>query len=165
MRKAILIGMILLAVSACFESPKPLTEAETNVRSSALIGVWRCRSEEMNDGEFMSASVLAFDDRQLVVELRHSVEPEIEHYRMYPSKLGTHTMWNLQELKDDGRADSWVFARLQSSNEDRLQVQIVKDSALRGADAQAKLADLRGRAGDAAIYADPIACTRQSVTK
>lgn len=165
MRRIFLFGMMLLAISACFESPQPLSDAKTNVRSSALIGVWRCTSEEMDKKEFMSATVLAFDEQQLLVDLRHSAEPEIERYRMYPSEIGKHVLWNLQELREDGGAGSWVFVRLQSPSTDRLRVQIVKDSALRGADSKAKLAEVRTRVADDTIFADPVTCTRQSSTK
>ena len=165
MRRTFLLGMLLLAISACFESPNPLTEAKANVRGSALIGLWRCSSEEMDKNEFMSATVLAFDDQYLLVDLRHSAEPEIERYRMFPSQLGKHTLWNLQELREDGRSGSWVFARLQSPSPDNLTVQIVKDSALRGADTQKKLVDVRARAADDTIFADPITCQRQTPAK
>lgn len=165
MRRTFVFGMVLLALTACFESPKPLSDAKTNVRGSALIGVWRCTSEDMDKNEFMSATVLAFDELHLLVDLRHSSEPEIERYRMYPSQLGKQVLWNLQELNEDGRAASWVFARLQSPTAHSLKVQIVKDSALRGADAQSKLAEVRARAAQDAIFADPIECERQIPAK
>lgn len=120
---------------------------------------------QKDKNESISATVLAFDDQQLLIDLRHSVEPDIERYRMYPSQLGKHALWNLQALQDASRVSSWVFARLQSSGEDRLRVQIIQDSALRGADAQVKLADARARAGDDAIFADSVACARQTPAK
>lgn len=165
MRRTFVLGMLLLPLSACFESPQPLSNAVTEIRDSPLIGDWRCTSKDMEKDEFMSATVLAFDDHQLLVDLRHSAEPEIERYRMYPSLLGKLQLWNLQELREDGRASSWVFARLQSPSAQQLRVQIVNDSALSGPDVQAKLAELRTRAADERIYGDPIECERQKTAE
>ena len=165
MRRTFLLVLCLLALSACFESPKPLTDAKQIVRDSALIGLWRCTSKEMEADEFMTATVLAFDDQQLLIDLRHSVEPEVDRYRMYASQIGKQVLWNLQELQDDDSAGSWVFARIQSPSTHTLKLQIVEDSALRGANAEAKLEEVRQRAAEASIFADPISCERQVAAK
>jgi hypothetical protein len=150
---------ILVLLSGCFQSHQPLSEASENLRQSTLLGQWRCTSESMEANEFADVTVILFDTQHLLVELRHSSDPEIERYRVFPTRIKQQQLWNFQELQDDAKPGFWLFVRIQQDGA-TLLAQIVRDEALKQKSEADKLVEVRQRVRDDQIYAKPTQCRR-----
>jgi hypothetical protein len=157
-RKLLLIAALIL-FSGCFQAHQPLGDARENLGQSTLLGQWHCTSENMEANEFINATVILFDTQHLLVELRHSSEPEIERYRVFPTRIKDQLLWNFQELQDDATPGLWLFARIQQDGA-KLSAQIVRDEALKQRSEADKLAEVRQRVLDPEIFAKPTQCQR-----
>jgi hypothetical protein len=155
----LILTLTLIFISGCFQAHQPLSEASENLRQSTLLGQWHCTCESMEANEFINATVMLFDTQHLLVELRHSSEPEIERYRVFPTRIKHQLLWNFQELQDDATPGLWLFARIQQDGA-TLSAQIVRDDALKQKSETDKLAEVRQRVMDAAIFAKPTRCSR-----
>jgi len=156
-----LLGAALLSsLSACFQSDEPLTPATEALAGSTLVGSWRCTSKNLDKGEFMTANIRLFDERQLLAELIHSKEPPTVFYRLYPTRFQTGTIWNVSELETTATLSEWNFVRLAQPTKNTLEMALVEDDSLRGKTEAEKRKDLRLRATDPQIFGDITRCTR-----
>jgi len=159
MRRWLILAILAALLAGCLQSDVPLAPPGSSARSKALVGVWRCLSPNMEKGEFMTATVLPFDQQQLLLELKNSREAGVFRYRFYPSREGKTVVWNAQELNPEGDG-KWSFARILLASSSSLIARVIQESALTGSTDAEKLADARARSADDSIYGDPFRCER-----
>ncbi len=156
-RLALALVAALAFLSGCYESSRPLGPADRGQVDPELLGEWACRSAG-KDPKDASLAVLAYDDRRFVLRWREG--DETTHWAAHSSIVGGGLLYNVRELKPDGRATKWVFLRALSPARGELSLSVVKDEALKGLAEPAALGEIRRRVNDEALYEPWASCRR-----
>jgi hypothetical protein len=119
------LGLAVLA-GCPLSSDTPLSDPAAAQPDPGLVGTWK--STDPETGEVNEIKILAFNEHEMVAVAPESDAGKVSAMRLFPTRIGTETFLNIQEL---GSGDhGWVFARYRIDN-DRLRMTIVDDELFR----------------------------------
>jgi len=154
-------GCLLIAAGlcGCFESSVPLSPPGKVHRDGALVGSWRCGSNDAKSDDAAILQVFPFDDAQYYAEWTE-IE-ETTRYRAYGSRAGDVILLNIQGLTAGSSAGTWLFLRYRLDPPGTLKIALVSNESLKGLDESAALKAIRRRAADDTLYESWTTCSRQ----
>jgi hypothetical protein len=151
-------SLLLLApaVAACFQSPEPLGPPSVAV-DPAFIGRWTC-VDPKDATNVAILTTVPFDAHQFYVDWRE--EPDhLSRYRVFATRIGAETLWNVEELDDEPDSGGFVFMKARLAADRTLSLALVEEDALQGLNGAAALAAIRRRAADASLYGPFATCS------
>lgn len=153
--RSLLASLALLG--GCYESNVPLGPAERNAIDPELLGTWTCK-REAEPAKGATLLVVAYDASRYYLEWRDP--EETTRWAAHSSIVGGALLYNVRELKPDGRATKWVFLRALTPADSQLRLALVKGEPLKDLGEAQALAELRRRASDESLYEPWASCKR-----
>jgi hypothetical protein len=169
------LASFVLIVGTCgcpYESSTPLGPPGSIDVDPALVGEWRCVDPDATPSEGQGiVTVFRFDASQYFIEIGEAgKEGRTEKYRAYGTPAGTSVVLNIREMKPDGPLSSavrsaerdWSFLRYRIGPAGHLELWFVCEDGLKTLSEDEALRSIVARAGDDALYDEPVVCTRGS---
>lgn len=152
---AVLLSLPLLA--GCYESSVPLGSPERVMVSPELLGTWACR-EASDESKLATLLVVAYDRSRYFLEWRD--KDETTRWAAHASEVGGALLYNVRELRPDGRETKWVFLRASTPVEARLLLAVVDGEELKKLGEPEAFREIRRRVRDESLYKPWAACQR-----
>lgn len=150
---------VVAASLACFTSDVPLDATPALDVDPALLGTWRCLPSSADSGDVATIEVTRKTDRVYAITFRAPGENP-DRYEAHASSVNGTTLLNVRELEKTNQ--SWVFARYAFLRPSVLEVQLVSDTLLKGAEGPAPVLRqaLEKHQANPSLYSDFCVCVR-----
>lgn len=167
LRRCVMTLALVFAVfslAGCYQADFPLGSPKAGTIDGAILGQWRCVQGGRSENSVLLITAMSFDEKQYYVELNTAGEKPLR-YRAFSTAIEGERLLNLQEL--DVRTPvpqrKWVFVRYTLLKPNILQVELVKDEALKGVGpSPSAVRDFMERnVTNRELYRDFCVCTRE----
>jgi len=150
-------GGLLLLAAGCYESSKPLGQAEQGVVDPTFLGTWRCEDPAEGSTQVAQLLVMPFDRSQYYLEWRE--DDKVGRYRAYSTQLHGETLFNVRELTTESVTSRWTFLRATRRSGGALSLSVVNKDALKDSREPAARHEIARRVKDEALYEPWAICT------
>ena len=150
-----------LLTASCYTSDFPLAPRAEGSLDSGVLGTWRCVQSDPESPDAMTLKVTSADAGHYRAEFSAPGETALP-YLLHPSRVGSTTILNVQEVKDGEPRGDWVFIRYWLLRDSILDINVLSEHSLKGrGNSPAALRDAIAAAIDSpALYERYCTCLR-----
>ena len=153
--------VLVLLTAGCYTSDFPLAPGAEGPLDSGVLGMWRCVQSDPESPDAMTLNVTSVAAGRYRAEFSAPEETSAP-YLLHPSRVGSTTILNVQEVKDGEPKGDWVFIRYWLFRDSILDINVLSEDALKGrGNSPAALRDaIAASIDDPALYERYCTCVR-----